>query len=57
MRDEDAAMYPYMYMYPYWAIMPFGWGVYPAACASGLLGMGGWGPGVGSCGLCLIYSN
>jgi hypothetical protein len=47
---SDEAAYPYMYMYPYWTIFPLGWGAYPAACASGLAGIGGWGPGVGACG-------
>lgn len=47
---SDHEAYPYMYMYPYWTMFPLGWGVYPAACASGLAGIGGWGPGLGACG-------
>ena len=47
---NNAGYYPYMYMYPYWAMYPYGWGFYPAACATGLAGIGGWGPGVGACG-------
>jgi hypothetical protein len=44
-----------MYMYPYWALYPYGWGVYPAGCASGLGGVGGWGAGVGACGKIINY--
>jgi hypothetical protein len=49
LRGESAA-YPYMYMYPYWTVYPYGWGLYPAACASGLAGVGGWGAGIGAFG-------
>jgi len=32
---------PYMVLYPYWTVYPKGWD-YPAACASGKSGQGGW---------------
>lgn len=49
--NDSAYGYPFMYAYPYWMMYPIGWGYYPAACASGLGGVGGWGAGVGaSCG-------
>jgi hypothetical protein len=54
---SDEAAYPYMYMYPYWTMFPLGWGVYPAACASGIAGFGGWGPGVGACGESFLISS
>jgi hypothetical protein len=34
-------MDPYLAMYPYWTQFPLGWN-YPAACASGKTGRGGW---------------
>jgi hypothetical protein len=47
-RDMSPDYYPYMYMYPYWAIVPLGWGVYPASCAAGIPGGALWGAGCGA---------
>ena len=55
--NDSAYNYPFMYAYPYWMMYPVGWGYYPAACASGLAGVGGWGAGVGaSCGKSLHFA-
>lgn len=39
MKDDNPD--PYLSMYPYWIMYPSGWD-YPAACASGKPGRGGW---------------
>lgn len=52
---HDGRSYAHMSMYPYWTIYPYGWGYYPAACASIGQGADSWGPGV--CGTSNEYSN
>ena len=42
---EEEALKPYMSMYAYWLNYPQGWN-YPAACASGKAGKGGWGASI-----------
>jgi hypothetical protein len=42
---DNAMIQKYKTLYPYWAKHPEGWN-YPAACASGVAGRGGWGASV-----------
>ena len=39
-HDSDDHAHLFMNMYPYWLLVPAGLDIYPAACASGLGGMG-----------------